>query len=138
MQKRALANERASAPDQAENAKANLRFISQCYPTPVLETIAIEAVIARDLAYDLDHLAMYWTKELAPSNKATSLWRSVGSCNLMSGCVPGFTPSTCFQAEERCNRSLKSGIPTNAHMTSVGQATDNLQAASPLTLFGLQ
>ena len=49
VQRRALANERASATDQAENAEANLRFMSQCYPTPVLERIAIQSVIAQDL-----------------------------------------------------------------------------------------
>ena len=138
MQKRAVAGEQASATVQAEYVKANLRFISLCCPTPVLESIAIESVIAHDLAKGLDHLAMYWTKELAPLNKATGLWRSVGSSNLMSGFVLGFTPSSCFQAEERCNRSLKSGIPTNAHQTSIDQATDLLQAFSPLALFGLQ
>ena len=135
VQKQTLAGKKPSATVQAEYAKANLRFVSLCCPTPLLESIAIESVIVHDLAYGLDHLAMYWTKELAPLNKATGLWRSVGSCNLMSGFVPGFTPSTCFQAEERCNRSLKSGIPTNAHKTSIDQATDLLQAASPLTLF---
>ena len=76
-------------------------------PHSCADSIAIESVIAHDLAKGLDHLAMYWTKELAPLNKATGLWRSVGSSNLMSGFVLGFTPSSCFQAEQRCNRSLK-------------------------------
>ena len=49
VQRRALANKRASATVQAGNAEANLRFMSQCYPTPVLETIAIQSVIAHDL-----------------------------------------------------------------------------------------
>ena len=124
VQKRALAGEQASATVQAEYSQANLCFISLCCPTPVLDSIAIESVIAHDLAKGLDHLAMHWTKELAPLNKATGLWRSVGSSNLMSGFVLGFTPSSCFQAEERCNRSLKSVILTNAHKMSIDQATD--------------
>ena len=49
VQRRALANKRASATVQAGNAEANLRFMSQCYPTPVLERIAIQSVIAQDL-----------------------------------------------------------------------------------------
>ena len=84
VQERALANERASATDQAKNAKANLRFIAQCYPTPVLETFAIESVIAPDLAKGLVQQAFYWTKELAPLNKAAGLWRSVGSSSVMT------------------------------------------------------
>ena len=133
--KQTLSGTKLSATVQAEYAKANLRFVSLCCPTPLLESIAIESVIVHDLAHGLDQLAMYWTKELAPLNLATGLWRSVGSCNLMSGHVPGFTPSTCFQAEERCNRSLKSGIPIHAHKTSIDQATDLLQAAVLFTLF---
>ena len=86
--KEARAGEQAYAAVQALYAKANLPFIYLCCPTPVLKSIAIESVIAHDLAKGLDHLAMYWTKELAPLNKATGLWRSVGSSNLMSGFVP--------------------------------------------------
>ncbi len=137
-QGRALAGVQLSATVQAARAKANLRFVSLCCPTPLLESIAIETVMAHDLSRGLDHLVMYWQHQLAKRNKATGLWRSVGSSNLMSGLVPGFTPSSCFQAEERCNRSLKSGIPTNAHKTSIEQATDFLQASLPLALFRLR
>ena len=84
MQKRSLAGEQASATVQAEYAQANLRVISQCYPTPVLGTIAIESVIAHDLAKGLDQQALHWTKELAPLNKAAGLWRSVGSSSAMT------------------------------------------------------
>ena len=137
-QGRALAGVQLSATVQAAYAKANLRFVSLCCPTPLLESIAIETVMAHDLSRGLDHLVMYWQHQLAKRNKATGLWRSVGSSNLMSGFVPGFTPSSCFQAEERCNRSLKEGIPTNAHKTSIDQATDFLQASSALALFRLR
>ena len=88
MQKRALAGEQASATVQEPYAKAKLPFICLCCPTPVLKSIAIESVIAHDLAKGLDRLEMYRTKELAPLNKAKGLWRSVGSSNLMSGFVP--------------------------------------------------
>ncbi len=44
--------------------------------------------MAHDLAKGLDHLAMYWTKVLAPLTKAIYWWRSLGSSNLMSGFVP--------------------------------------------------
>ena len=54
----------------------------------MLETFAIESVIAQDLAKGLDQQALYWTKELAPLNKATGLWRSVGSSSLMTKFVP--------------------------------------------------
>ena len=79
VQKRAVAGEQASATVQAEYVKANLRFTSLCCPTPLLESIAIESVMAHDLAKAHDHLAMYWTKELASLNKGTGLWRSVAA-----------------------------------------------------------
>ena len=73
---------------QALYAKANLPFIYLRCPTPVPKSIAIESVIAHDLTKGLDHLAKCWTKELAPLTRATCLWRSVSSSNLMSGFVP--------------------------------------------------
>ena len=35
--------------------------------------MAIESVVAYDLAKGLDHLAMHWTEELAPLNKSTGI-----------------------------------------------------------------
>ena len=67
---------------------AKLPFKCLCCPTPVLKFIAIESVMAHDLAEGLDRLEMYRTKELAPLNVAKGLWGSVGSSNLMSGFVP--------------------------------------------------
>ena len=54
----------------------------------MLKTIAIESVVAHDLPKGLDQLGLYWTKELAPLNKATGLWRSVESSSLMTRFVP--------------------------------------------------
>ena len=35
--------------------------------------MAIESVVAYDLAKGRDHLAMHWTEELAPLNKSTGI-----------------------------------------------------------------
>ena len=120
---------------QAAYAKANLQFVSTCCPTPVLESMAIETIIGMDITMGRDDLALYWQNFLAKKDPDTGLWQTLCSSNLMSGHVPGYTPSSCFQAEERTNRSLKEGIPRNAHKTSVDQATEFLQASSPLGVF---
>ena len=120
---------------QAAYAKANLQFVSLCCPTPILESIAIETIIAMDITMGREDLALYWQNFLAKRDPNTGLWQTLSSSNLMSGHVPGYTPSSCFQAEERTNRSLKQGLPRNAHKTSVDQATDFLQAASPFGFF---
>ena len=90
---------------QAAYAKANLQFVSLCCPTPVLESVAVETVMAQDMVMGRDSLALYWQKELVKRDDVTGFWRSHSSSNLMSGFVPGYTPSSCFQAEERTNRS---------------------------------
>ena len=120
---------------QAAYAKANLQFVSTCCPTPVLESMAIETIVGMDITMGRDDLALYWQNFLAKKDPDTGLWQTLCSSNLMSGHVPGYTPSSCFQAEERTNRSLKEGIPRNAHKTSVDQATEFLQASSPLGVF---
>ena len=35
--------------------------------------MAIESVVPHDLAKGLDHLAMYWTEELAPLNNSAGI-----------------------------------------------------------------
>ena len=120
---------------QAAYAKANLQFVSLCCPTSILESIAIETIIAMDITMGREDLALYSQNFLAKRDPNTGLWQTLSSSNLMSGHVPGYTPSSCFQAEERTNRSLKEGLPRNAHKTSVDQATDFLQAASPFGFF---
>ena len=97
--------------------------------------MAIETIIGMDITMGRDDLALYWQNFLAKKDPDTGLWQTLCSSNLMSGHVPGYTPSSCFQAEERTNRSLKEGIPRNAHKTSVDQATEFLQASSPLGVF---
>ena len=120
---------------QTAYAKANLQFVSLCCPTVLLESVAIETVMAQYMVTGLDNVAMTWQTQWVQRDEETGLWKSLCSSNLMSGFVPGYTPSSCFQAEERTNRSLKEGIPTNAHKTSADHVTDCLQASSTLAFY---
>ena len=120
---------------QTAYSKANLQFVSLCCPTALLESVAIETVMAQYVVTSLDNVAMTWQSQWIHHDEETGLWKSLCSSNLMSGFVPGYTPSSCFQAEERTNRSLKEGIPTNAHKTSADHVTDCLQASSTLGFY---
>ena len=128
--------EQSSATVQAAYSKANLRLVSLCCPTPLLQSIAMETVMAHDMFRGLDHLVMYWQHQLAKRHNDTGLRKPVGSTDLMSEFVPGFTPGSCFQAGERCNRSLMKGMPSTAHKACIDEAIDFLKARSPLASFG--
>ena len=124
--------DQSPASIQAAYAKANLQFVSLCCPTPVLESISIETIIGMEMTLGREDLAMYWQNSLAKHDAKTGLWQTLCSSNLMSGHLPGYTPSSCFQPDERTNHSWKEGIPRNAHNTSVDQVTESLQESSPL------
>ena len=127
---RSLCCEQPPTSVQTAYAKANLQFVSLCCPTVLLESVAIETVMAQYIVTGLDNIAMTWQTQWVQRDEETGLWKSLCSSNLMSGFVPGYMPSSCFQAEERTYRSLMEGIPTNAHKTSADHVTDCLQASS--------
>ena len=58
------------------------------------------------------------------------------STDTMSDFVAGFTSGCCFQAWQRCNRSMMKGIPSPALKACIDEETVFLKARPLLTLFG--
>ena len=71
--------EQSSATVQAAYSKANLRLVSLCCPTSLLQSIVMETVV------------VHWQHHLAKRHNDTGLRNPVGSTDLMNEFVSGFT-----------------------------------------------